>query len=500
MKVKKYLLPIKYISFSLFLFAFFSCSTSKNPEEDETVSENTTFQMVQSPGKKPLILLTDRPPNLETPLKYFLLDFTPNDVFFVRWHLSNIPLKIDTSTYRLLINGNVKKELRLSINDLKTKFKPYTINALCVCAGNARSCFNPRVGGAQWVNGAMGNAKWTGVKLKDILAMAEAKSNSKFVAFNGMDAPPLPTVPDFVKSLEYDHATDGEVMLAYEMNGEPLPILNGYPLKLVVPGWYATYWVKMLDEIKVYADTFKGYWMDKAYLVPKGVYNGNERPDSLATEMTPINKIAIRSIFVSPVPECILTSGNTYEIQGLAFDGGDGITKVEISSDSGSTWITTKLDPSLGNYSWRRWRYEFKPTSEGTYKFFVKATNSKGDTQPWHQWNRSGYMKNEIESLELTCNKNGKTTPKGNTFLATEPTVDINDVTVELPYAVGIDDVKSNCNACHSLNYIEMQPALTEKNWEKIMQKMIVNFGASIRDTVAVAEIINYLNTIKGKK
>jgi sulfite dehydrogenase len=385
------------------VLAFYSCTPSENSEKnvEKKVIENPQGTLVKAPEKKEMLLLTDRPPNLETPLKYFLQDFTPNDEFFVRWHLANLPTQINSETFHLTVNGNVKKELSITLTDLKTKFKSYTVNALCVCAGNSRSFFNPRVPGAQWTNGGMGNAKWTGVKLKDILEMADAKSNSKFVSFNGLDAPPLPTIPDFVKSLDYKHATDGEVMIAYEMNGKSLPILNGYPLKLVVPGWYATYWVGMLNEIKVYTDTFKGYWMDKAYLIPKGVANGNEKPDSLATKLVPLNKIDIRSIFVSPEPESILTKGTTNEIQGVAFDGGAGITKVEISADSGKTWIPTKLDASLGNYSWRRWRYQFKAVSSGSYTFFVRATNGNGDTQPWHQWNRGGFMRNEIESLSL---------------------------------------------------------------------------------------------------
>ena len=135
------------------------------------------------------------------------------------------------------------------MNDLKTKFTPYTITALCQCAGNSRSFFDPRVPGGQWKNGAMGNAKWTGVKLKDILAMAGAKNGSKEVSFNGLDVPPHERNSRFYQVLRYDHAADGEVMIAYEMNGEPLPLLNGYPLKLVVPGWYATYWVGMLSEV-----------------------------------------------------------------------------------------------------------------------------------------------------------------------------------------------------------------------------------------------------------
>jgi DMSO/TMAO reductase YedYZ molybdopterin-dependent catalytic subunit len=231
--------------------------------------------------------------------------------------------------------------------------------------------------------------------------MAGAKPGSKTVSFNGMDAPPMTTVPDFVKSLTYDHATDGEVMIAYEMNGKPMPLLNGYPLKLVVPGWYATYWVGMLNEVKVYADTFKGYWMEKAYLIPKGEANGDERPDALAKDLEPINRMDVRSIFVAPEPGYTLKKGTSQEIQGLAFDGGFGIAKVEISNDKGKTWTAAKLDPELGKYSWRRWRYSFIPASTGKAELLVKATNTRGETQPVHQWNRSGYMRNEIESLSL---------------------------------------------------------------------------------------------------
>jgi len=213
-------------------------------------------------------LLTERPPNIETPLKYFLLDFTPNDVFFVRWHLSGLPSSVDEKTFRLHVTGEVNRELTLSLDDLKNKFEPVSLNALCVCAGNARSFFDPRVPGAQWKNGAMGNARWKGVRLKDILEKAGIRNGSVSVSFNGMDEPPLASVPDFIKSLSINHAMDGEVMIAYEMNDEPLPLLNGYPLKLVVPGWYATYWVGMLNEIKVYKEPFQGFWIDKAYQVP----------------------------------------------------------------------------------------------------------------------------------------------------------------------------------------------------------------------------------------
>jgi sulfite dehydrogenase len=392
---------MRWIILCALLGLLVSCQprAGKNAAKDN--SDSTKNILVSAPGKRPLILLTDRPPNLETPLKYFLEDFTPNDVFFVRWHLANLPAKVDPDTFRLWIGGNVNKELRLSMNDLKTKFKPFTVNALCLCAGNSRSSFHPRVPGAQWANGGMGNAKWTGARLKDVLDAAGIRADSRFISFNGLDGPPLPGTPDFVKSLTYDRCMDGEIIIAYEMNGDTIPWLNGYPLKLVVPGWYATYWMGMLSEIRAYADTFKGFWMDKAYQVPKGVANGNERPDSLAKKTVPITKIDVRSIFVSPGPDSILAVGGSVDIQGLAFDGGDGITGVEISTDSGRVWMPARLDASLGPYSWRRWHFTFRPSAAGSYKFYAKATNAKGETQPWHQWNRSGYMRNEIETLEL---------------------------------------------------------------------------------------------------
>ncbi len=397
----KFIRQLFLFSSSYLFFIFSSCTNPGSTTDKGNTAGPPKTEWVKLPGKRPMLLLTDRPINAETPLKYFLEDFTPNDVFFVRWHLANLPPSIDSVKFRLNITGNVDKELTLSLNDLRTKFKPCTVNALCICAGNGRGFFTPHVPGVQWDNGGMGNAKWTGVRLKDILDSAGVKTDSKYISFNGMDSPPLPATPDFVKSLVYDHAMDGEVMIAYEMNGQPIPYLNGYPLKLVVPGWYGTYWIGMLNEIKCYADTFKGYWMNTAYLIPKGELNGNEKPDSLKKQLIPINKIDVSSLFVSPEPDSTLRIGKEYEIQGLAFDGGDGITKVEISQDSGKTWSPAALDASLGNYSWRRWRYKFTPVQGGVFSFFLKATNSTGQTQPWHQWNRSGFMKNGIESLAL---------------------------------------------------------------------------------------------------
>ena len=360
-------------------------------------------QFVKYPEKGEMYLLTDRPPQLETPLKIFRQDYTPNEYFFVRWHLSNILTKIDIDTFRLYVSGEVDKPLALSMDDLKTKFPVDSIVALAICAGNSRSTFDPKVPGSQWCNGAMGNAVWKGVRLKDILAMAGAKPGVKNVSFQGMDKGALLGIPPFVKSLSIDHAMDGEVMIAYEMNGAPIPMLNGYPLKLVVPGWYATYWVGELNKINVLADTFHGFWMDKAYQVAKG--SGlTESPDSLSKSTVPLTSINLHSVFVEPEPGAPVAANQPCTVEGLAFNDGSGIEKVELSFDDGKTWVNAKLNPVLGKYSWRRWKYDWVPKESGTYHLRVRATDIAGHTQTDKQWNRSGYARGFVEHLDVNVN------------------------------------------------------------------------------------------------
>ncbi len=380
------------IYFTIFIVytTLFSCGNNAGSNGPE---------LVKYPEKKEMILLTDRPPQLETPLKAFREDITPNDLFFVRWHLSQVPTRIDIDTFRLRIDGTVDKSLALSMNDLKTKFAADSMIALAICAGNSRSTFNPKVPGSQWNNGAMGNAKWKGVKLKDILAMAGVKKGSIEVTFQGLDRGALPDIPAFVKSLDVSHAMDGEVMVAYEMNGQPLPMLNGYPLKLVVPGWYATYWVGALANVNVLTDTFKGFWMKNAYRVPST--GPNEKPDSLAKVTVPISNINMHSIFVEPDTSETVAAHKPCLVEGLAFNDGTGIKKVELSFDDGKTWVDAPLNPELGKYSWRRWKYTWTPETKGQYHLKVRATDNAGHMQTDKQWNRSGYARGFIEMLDV---------------------------------------------------------------------------------------------------
>lgn len=359
------------------------------------------IRMAQFPEKAELILLTDRPPQLETPAKYFTEAITPNDAFFVRWHVAGIPTEVDTGKFRLKVNGHVDHELSLSVDDLKKGFEAVSVTAVCQCSGNSRGLFEPRVTGGQWGNGAVGNAKWTGVRLKDLLAKAGVKSGAVEVSFMGLDRPPLPDTPVFAKSLTAEKAGDPDVIVAYEMNGKELPMLNGFPVRLVVPGWYATYWVKALEEIKVWPEHFKTFWMDKAYRIPNNP-TGAEKPDALATDTVPISTMCVRSLFATPAAKTKVEAGKATAVQGVAFDGGSGIKQVEVSTDDGKTWNAAKLGEDLGKFSFRTWTYDWTPADKGPAKLMVRATSNAGETQGDYLWNRSGYRRNVIEHVNVT--------------------------------------------------------------------------------------------------
>ena len=389
---------LRYLIVLTALCFFFSSCKEKNK-----VTNDDSPQLVKYPEKKEMLLLTDRAPQLETPLRIFREDITPNEYFFVRWHLSQILTKIDIDTFHLYIGGSVNKPLALSMNDLKTKFTPDSMIALAICAGNSRSTFDPKVPGSQWKNGAVGNAKWKGVRLKDILAMCGIRNDAVDVTFQGLDKGALPGVPAFIKSLDINNCLNGEILVAYEMNGQPIPMLNGYPLKLVVPGWYATYWVGSLSNINLLPSKFNGFWMEKAYRVADNPAM-TETPDSLSKATVPLTNINLHSIFVEPEPGEHINAGKTCIVEGLAFNDGTGISKVELSLDNGRTWTAAKLNPEIAKYSWRRWKYNWVPGSKGTYHLMVRATDTKGQTQPEHQWNRSGYARGFIEHLDVNVN------------------------------------------------------------------------------------------------
>lgn len=363
---------------------------------------NGERELARYPQKRPLILQTTRPPQLETPFAVFNDGLiTPNDAFFVRYHVSGLPTEVDAKTWRLKVGGHVTRELSLSLAELMKEFPTQELVAVNQCSGNSRGFVTPRVAGGQLGNGAMGNARWRGVPLRAVLDKAGVRAGAVQVSFDGLDEPPAPTIPDFVKALDLDHARDGEVMLAWAMNGEALPFLNGYPLRLVVPGWFGTYWVKHLSTITVLDKPFDGYWMAKAYRVPDNdcqCVPAGTRPD----KTRPIGKLAVRSFITSHADGVRVRAGKV-PLRGIAFDGGSGIRAVELTTDGGRTWAPARLGEDLGKYSFREWKAELALPA-GQHAIGVRATAVSGEQQPLvESWNPSGYRRNVVETIRVTA-------------------------------------------------------------------------------------------------
>jgi sulfite dehydrogenase len=357
--------------------------------------------LVKYPQKRPMIGLTSRPPQLETPFSVFNEGvITPNDAFFVRYHLAGLPLDIDPDTYRVEVKGRVDKPLKLSLGELKA-MPSIEIVAVNQCSGNSRGFFMPRVAGGQSGNGAMGNARWKGVPLKAVLARAGVQKDAKQVVFNGLDKAVLDKTPDFVKALNLDVANNGEVMLAYSMNGQDLPFLNGFPVRLVVPGYYGTYWMKHLSEISVIDHVFDGFWMKTAYRIPDNDCNCTE-PGTPPKTTVPIGRFTVRSFITSLANDAKVPAG-PITLKGIAFDGGTGIKEVAVSTDDGKTWAPARLGQDLGKYSFREWQLPVT-LSAGPHDLKVRATSNGGQSQPLTPlWNPAGYLRNVVETVHVTA-------------------------------------------------------------------------------------------------
>ena len=364
-------------------------------------------QFVIYPQKLPLIQLTDRPVQLETPRNYFLTSFTPNAAFYVRWHLDEIPNGVNLSDWRLCVEGNVEKPLTLSMSDLMSQFKSVSIAAVNQCSGNSRSRFQPRVPGGQWGNGAMGNALFTGVCLKDLLDAAEVKPGSSQGQFEGLDrgrGPEGKGSRNYLKSLGLSDPAIDETIVAYEMNGEPLPMLNGFPVRLVVPGKFATYWTKALTWIRVLTDLDTNYWMSKAYCIPN-TPRGNTTPKDVnegRVEMIPIGTMPVRSFVIAPDGSSKIPEEMPVTVRGIAFSGYGRVVKVEFSCDGGKFWNKAELGEDYGQYSFRTWQTTWIPKRTGKYILAVRATDERGNIQTDKGvWNPGGYLWNKVERQEV---------------------------------------------------------------------------------------------------
>ena len=332
-------------------------------------------------------------------------NIVPNDLYYVRNHWKDSP-QIDVDSYRLTVDGEVERPLSLTYEEIK-QLPQKRFQVTFECCGNSPvpeyytkslriSSVMEQIKG----HGIMGNAEWAGVSLVDVLDLAGVRSSAVEVMFEGADHGPDEVVGDpeevtYERSLPLAKATHPDTLLVYEMNGEPLPQVHGYPLRLLVSGWYGMNSIKWLVGIHVLDHEFKGFYMTERYMTRNEP--GNPVPYRYYT------KLRVKSIITNPVPgEIIPVSG--YTLAGAAWSGEEAITKIEISTDGGATWSPVDVVHPARGYSWTRWEHNWQPKGAGCYTLMSRATDSKGETQPMefpNQWDGLGYGNNMVFPFEV---------------------------------------------------------------------------------------------------
>jgi sulfite oxidase len=353
-------------------------------------------QEVEFPGEEGMILRSFRFVDLESPVEYFNSWLTPVPHFFVRNHMYE-PSELDADSWRLSIGGEVEKPITLSLAEL-SKFDAHSVVNTLECAGNGRALQRPQVPGIQWGKGAVGTARFSGPRLRDVLQRAGIKPTGKHVMFRGLDEVPG-KVPPFIRSIPVEKALDADTLVATKMNGSALSKHHGFPARALVPGWIGSASCKWLTEVKVLESEFVGNFMNPGYRLP----NQPVKPgDSVKPEDThAATALSVKSVIASPGDGWTLNTGQV-RIHGAAWAGEADIVKVEISTDGGATWNAAKLGREQAHYAWRLWHLEWKASKHGEYTILSRATDSQGRTQPTTPaWNPSGYLNNAIDQVKI---------------------------------------------------------------------------------------------------
>jgi DMSO/TMAO reductase YedYZ molybdopterin-dependent catalytic subunit len=420
-----------------------------------------------------MLVRSARPEDLEMPVEGFGDYITPIDRFFVRTHV-NVPM-IDVARWRLRVEGEVATALTLTLDAVK-KLPAVELVSVAECAGNGRRFFEPPVPGVQWGNGAVGNGRWRGVRLAEILKHAGIKDSAREILFDGADVP-FRSMPDFQRSIPVRKALDPNTLLAYEMNGETLPLKHGFPLRAVVPGWAGDSWVKWLTSVRVLDKEHDGFWMKSAYRHPgKPVAPGAAVPPE---RMQPVTSLRVKSVIAAPVDGAPADLGKRLTIRGVAWSGDAGpVTAVDVSVDGGRRWKPAKLRPDQrSRFGWRQWEFDWTPPEPAFYTILVRARDAAGNTQPLDQeWNPSGYSWNVVPRVRVDVGgevaaARGLTEPRGSDI--TQP-----------------DTFRNACLACHDEDIIGQQ-RLGRTQWDREIQKM-VNWGARVTDDER-ARFLEYL-------
>lgn len=348
------------------------------------------------PGKGEMIVQRIRPPLLETPMEVFKQGtITPNDRMFVRWNW-DMPTSVNAAAHRVTVGGAVKAPVSLTLDEITGAGEHVEVFAINQCAGNGRGLSEPRVTGTQWGNGAMGCAKWTGVRLRDVLAKAGVAGGATGVRFAGLDVPMTEGAPQFIKSIPLDIAMRDDVLVAWAMNDEALPLLHGYPLRIVVPGWFSTYWVKMLCTIEVLTDEDDSYYVAKSYRIPAAPITPDDKdfPTVSITTMPP------RAFITSHADGAAIALGKPLSLEGIAMGGDAALERVDLV---GTGWeVPCQLGPDQGPYAFRRWSVTLPAAVRDFANIGARAANVNGAVQPETlAWNPSGYARNVIERISL---------------------------------------------------------------------------------------------------
>jgi DMSO/TMAO reductase YedYZ molybdopterin-dependent catalytic subunit len=421
----------------------------------------------QSPVDRPkrdMIVRAARPEDLEMPLSGFSDYITPIDHFFVRTHVY-VP-KVELSSWRLEVAGSVATPLTLTMDDLR-KMPSVELVAVTECAGNGRVFYDPPVPGLQWSTGSVGNGRWRGVRLADVLKRAGIKPSAVDIEFNGADVP-IGTMPDFRRSIPVKKALDENTLLAYEMNGETLPVKHGFPLRVITAGWASDSWVKWLTSITVLDKESDSFWMKSAYRRPEfPIAPGMTMP---ADQMKPVTSLKVKSLITSPAYDPWLPPGKSIPIRGVAWSGDAGpVTSVQVSVDNGRSWRLAELEPAqFTEFGWRQWQFVWTPRDEGYYTIVSRANDANGNAQPSSQeWNPSGYGWNVAPQAHV----NVTSAQRGNP-----------DVMVPGRTIAGITKPASfekSCMTCHGEDVIRQQ-TLTRAQWDREITKM-TNWGAQVK-------------------
>jgi DMSO/TMAO reductase YedYZ molybdopterin-dependent catalytic subunit len=416
-----------------------------------------TARRISAADSQPgLIVNSARPKDYEMTLSGFRDWITPGEHFFVRSHHYTPEVKL--SEWSLKIDGLVNHPLTLSLDDLK-KLPRVSHVAVLECAGNGRSFYEPHVPGMQWKYGGVANCKWTGVRLAEVLKQAGASSTATEILFDGEDVP-IGKMPKFQRTITAQKATHPDTLLAFEWNGQPIPMEHGFPLRLIVPGWAGDSWVKWVKHIEVLDHEFDGFWMKTAYRHPAHpVAPGTAVPPG---EMIPVTGLALKSVIATPVGNWVAPGRVT--ISGAAWSNGSPIAGVDVSTDGGRTYRAAKLGRDRSKYAWRLWELDWKP-AEGDYRLIARAKDTAGNAQPMEQqWNPSGYLWNVAAPKDIAVSR-------------TEPTPPVsNPKTTASEQPAGF---KSACLTCHQEDVIRMQK-LTPAQWEREVNKML-GWGAEIK-------------------